>query len=703
MNSSVHRFQHLFYHTFPRRVNLHIFLFANGRNVGYNSPGILIRRRKESIVMKKLLCGMLMALLLCALGCASASGETTTLLVYMCGTDLQDAGCEDLAEMADAEADDAVNVVVLAGGAKEWSYDFLKGNARTLVEIRDGDAYTEEWNQASMGSADSLEEFLTYGLTQYPADRTIVVLWNHGAGSEGGVCFDETANDDSLTMVEINDVLNNVKASVPDYHINIFGCDACMMATYEMAAMLSHHSIDYYVASEELEPGTGWFYTAWLETLRDDPSVSDADLCGSIIESFMDAGLENDPDDYLTLSAVKLSEISALENAMEQFAAVMSSQIEGGNLSAIRRGRSRMYTFGSFADSSWDMVDLGAVLDAYAQFDAQTAAEAKRCLSKAVILSSQTDNLDTCCGLSILLPQDTAESFDEYDEGLNLTDVIPNWVDFVNGYVSTLQGGSYHFTATEAQQISAESTGFFGSLVSASSSTGCLQWDDETESYGEEIGAEEVAISDSDQGFSAVLSQEDLANLDYVEGMLLMDITDDDGEGYVDFGTMQNNLIDWQNGTVVSLYDGTWPVFGGQPVPLYDQTSNENSRRSLIPVKLNGEYTYLVVVFPAGGTEGRVVGANAGYDENGLPIRNMSKLQNGDEIIPVYTMYYEEEGKEDLQETEFDGEKIIWQDGMTVTYEDLSDEDDPTQMLFCFVFNDIFGEDTMSEFISFEL
>ena len=83
----------------------------------------------------------------------------------------------------------------------------------------------------------------------------------------------------------------------------------------------------------------------------------------------------------------------------------------------------------------------------------------------------------------------------------------------------------------------------------------------------------------------------------------------------------------------------------------------------------------------------------------------MTKLKNGDKIEIVYTMYYEEEGKEDLAETEYVSEDpIIWQDGMTVTYEDLTDDDDePFQMLFCFVFNDIFGGDSMSEMISFEL
>ena len=645
-----------------------------------------------------------MLLLVLALGCALADGKTTTLLVYMCGTDLQEAGCEDLVEMAEVEAGDAINVVVLAGGAKEWALEDLKGNSRTLAVIRDG--YFEEledWGHASMGSPDSLEEFLYYGLTKYPADRTMVVLWDHGAGSEGGVCFDETASDDSLTVTEINSVLDSLAHSVPDYHINIFGCDACMMATYEMAAMLSHHRIGYYVASEELEPGTGWDYTAWLDTLRQDPDISDPDLCGVIIESFMEAGLDYDPDDYLTLSAVKLSEVAALENSMEKFAAIMAGQVQGGNLSAVRRGRSRMYTFGSFADASWDMVDLGAVLDAYAQFDPATASEARRSLSNAVIASLQTNNLDTCCGLSILLPQDTAESFDSYRAGFDLSAVIPNWVDFVNDYVAELMGGSTHIASVSTGQLSGGSL-FSGSFVNASScSFGGLQWDDETNSYSGETEMEEVAITDADQGFTAVLSPEDLANLDSVEGMLLMDISDDEMTAYVDFGLMQNNLIDWQSGTIVSLYDGTWPVFGGQPVPLYDQTNNEHSRRSLIPVKLNGEFTYLVVVFPAGSDEGRIIGANAGYDENGLPIRNTTRLKPGDEIIPVYTLYVDVEGQEDLEEMEFDGDKIIWEDGMTVTYEDLSDGTETTEMLFCFVFNDIFGEDTMSELISFEI
>jgi len=166
---------------------------------------------------------------------------------------------------------------------------------------------------------------------------------------------------------------------------------------------------------------------------------------------------------------------------------------------------------------------------------------------------------------------------------------------------------------------------------------------------------------------------------------------------------MRNNVVDWSTGEVYSLFDGTWPIFGNQLVPLYDQINNASGRRSLIPVKLNGEYTYLVVEFRAGESEGRILGANAGYDENGLPIRNTSALNEGDRIVPVYTMYVDSGDDDDLQESEFEGDEVLWEAGMTVTYEGLEEDTDKLQMLFCFVLNDVFGEYEMTEAIPFEV
>ena len=656
--------------------------------------------------MKRTWLCLLFLLILGALSAARA--ETTTLLMYVCGASIQDEACDDIEEMTRANIGDDVNVVILTGGASEWDFEGIEGNTRTLITLKDGDFDTvEDWGWQSMGSGESLLEFMEYGLREYPADRTVMVLWDHGAGSEGGMCFDYTTDDqDGLSLVEINDVLYDLSESMgDDFHIDVLGCDACMMATYEMAAMLSYYDIDYFVASEELESGMGWDYEAVLNALADDPGMSNVELCELIIDSYMESALDYDPNDYLTLSAIDLGEIEALQESFEAFAGSLKGEIEGGNVAEVRRERSRMYTFGSFVDGSWDMVDMAAMLDAYARIDPDAAAQARKHLSKAVAINRQTDNLDPCCGLSVLIPQDTKNEFEAYSEGLDLSFYIPNWIGFVKAYAAEISGGSYSFTPPQAEQATGD--GFIAHIASLfDAPSDSLGWDDDEQVYAPQTqAAAPVTFGEGDYAFTAKLSAEDMQYLDFVEGMLAFDVSDEELSGYVDFGLMRNNLIDWKTGEVFSLFDGTWPVFDGQLVPLYDQLSNERGRRSLMPVKLNGEATYLVVEFDADSREGRILGANAGYDENGLPLRGATRLKEGDRIIPVYTMYVDT-GAEDMEETEFDGDEIIWHEGMTVTYEPLGDaesEDEKLDVMFCFVLNDVFGEYQMTDLISFEV
>ena len=649
--------------------------------------------------MKKIaFCLALAGLML--LGIGALAEADLTLLVYLCGADIQDAACYDLREMAAAHTGEDVNIVVLAGGSPEWDLEGLRGNTRNLVAIRNGGIATvRDWGWASMGSEECLLEFLKYGLTEYPADKTVVVLWDHGAGSEGGLCFDETTPDgDGLSLLEINNALDDLERALGGCHIDIFGCDACMMATYEMAAMLSYHPIDYFVASEEVEPGFGWDYTTWLKAVDRDPAMTSEALCRLIVDSYMETGLRAQPDDWMTLSAIDLSRMEALQEGMEHMGAVLLNELEQGNAADVRRGRSRMYTFGSYDDGSWDMVDLGAMLDAYAQFDPDGAAAARKAMTGAVLVSRQTYNLDPCCGLSVLIPQDTKDEFESYSEGLDLSFCMPNWIGFVKAYAGHLAGGSYSFAQTTPQVVTgpnafAQIAAMFGGAPTSGAPEGAY----------EASPAQTPAPAPGEHVFTASIPAEDLQYLDYVEGMLMMDLSDEEMYAYVDLGLIQNNVVDWDSGEIYSLFDGTWPIFGEQLVPLYDQIHNDYGRRSLIPVKLNGEYTYLVVEFKAGQAEGRILGANAGYDENGLPIRTTTQLREGDRIVPVYTMYYGYDDESELEEAEFDGDEILWHEGMTVTYEDLGDEDEPVEMLFCFVLNDVFGDYEMTDLIDFEV
>ena len=134
--------------------------------------------------------------------------QTMTILLYMCGTDLQDACIEDLYEMCAVPLPQEINLVVQAGGASQWDNRQLKANQLNRFSISN-QAFEElhTVGQESMGSAAVLKDFLTYGVEKYPADRYGLVLWNHGGGSTGGICYDETDNFDYLTLGEVSDAL----------------------------------------------------------------------------------------------------------------------------------------------------------------------------------------------------------------------------------------------------------------------------------------------------------------------------------------------------------------------------------------------------------------------------------------------------------------------------------------------------------------
>jgi len=176
------------------------------------------------------------------------------------------------------------------------------------------------------------------------------------------------------------------------------------------------------------------------------------------------------------------------------------------------------------------------------------------------------------------------------------------------------------------------------------------------------------ADSDAVYACSMTLDQDALANLSMVEGLLYLDLSDDEDTYFVELGSMQNAGINWQTGEIVSQFDGSWPMLDEQLVVLYDQLVNGGIRRSIIPVRRNGEEGYLLVSRNEAQGEWVVVGFSIGYDENGLPARGSQRLEPGDEIIPTYPMLYLDTDGE-MQDASFDGDPIIVDEDGNISFE----------------------------------
>ena len=316
----------------------------------------------------------LMLLVFCAPALpAQADGTTTTVMMYMCGTDLQSDCVMDMYEMCEASFSDDINIIVQAGGASQWDDGDLTPNTINRFRIKDGGFYDlEDIGWSSMGDQQTLYDYISWAYESFPADRYVLILWDHGGGSATGVCFDETANDDYLSIHEINDALYEYAEYNPNFRLDIIGFDACLMATYEAAAHMRYYA-DYMVASEELEPGNGWYYSGWLEALSGNPGMDNQALGVAMADAYMEDCLNTDPNQYLSMSVIYLPAMEGVVNAMESYSAYLAQALDAGELSTFSRARSRMYSFGEYYDASSDMVDMMALIDSTRQFAPQTA------------------------------------------------------------------------------------------------------------------------------------------------------------------------------------------------------------------------------------------------------------------------------------------------------------------------------------------
>ncbi len=207
-------------------------------------------------------------------------------LVYLdADNDLESAGDEDVVEMEQVGSGDGLWILAL--------HDRWDSNDTTIKFIRDGDnvslpiwVVNRSWtDEANMGNASTLIEWYDWCMRSFALSTNVMLdLWDHGGG-HWGVCWDDTDGHDNLGVVELGWALNQIE----DQHgvIELFGLDACLMAMVEVA-LEANGTANYFLASEETEPGDGWEYQLFLDDLRNNVTTwNGSHLAQKIIETYM--------------------------------------------------------------------------------------------------------------------------------------------------------------------------------------------------------------------------------------------------------------------------------------------------------------------------------------------------------------------------------------------------------------------------------
>lgn len=335
-----------------------------------------------------------------------------TVMIYMTGSNLESrlgSATKDLFEIREADIDYSnTNVIVLTGGSLRWFGDIPCDRNCVLEMSRpEGSQIVAQTDgNADMGTPDMLTSFINFCHVNYPAEHNALIFWDHGGGSLWGYGSDELFDDDSLLLTEMYSAMLNSPYG-KEHKLDFVGFDACLMGSLECMSIWSDFS-NYYIGSEELEPGDGWDYS-FLETLNE---TSDTEIIAErIIDRFANYYKDNQSDAYnpdVTLACVDLSTVLLLENELEAASKKLKIKVDQGDYSQIQKIRSATKSFGlaegaKTSDAfNYDLIDLGDFASQLKEYYSDDGGHILSTLEECVLINYS--NTDRCSGISLYYP-----------------------------------------------------------------------------------------------------------------------------------------------------------------------------------------------------------------------------------------------------------------------------------------------------------
>ena len=638
---------------------------------------------------------------------------TWTVFVYLCGSDLETNGgaaTADLGEMVGASGSENVRFVVETGGAKQWRSN-VDGKKITRYVIQDGAiSVAESVKAANMGETNTLSDFLTWGLKNYPAEHMGLIMWDHGGGSITGVCFDERNKYDSLLLRELE--LSMAKTALTMWQkFDFVGFDACLMGTLETANMFASYA-DYMIASQEVEPGTGWEYSTIIEYLAKNPGCNGGELGKALCDGYLES-LPARSAATATLSVIDLSQIDTLLQSFYNFSEeIYESGGDQGTLATMTRGirSAECYGTNNWMEGYTNMVDLGGIVNACAAVT-PSADDVRAALSKCVTYQVRGRSHSRSSGLSVYYPLSVKDSREL--TAFQTVAANPSYLSYVDrlAHGATYSGGSQ---ATQYTSYSDDSwygsdelwsllmdedtiTTLLGALASTRSVDPHWEYVDEHDGTSRVVTFAQEPEVDDEGVYWMQFDKEGIKNVASADALVYRKTGDDT---FLTLGETYEVYADWDEGIVEDGFDGKWlSLPDGQTLCLYVVESNEDEAIFTSPVRINGEDCYLRMHQDLASGAVEVEGKWTASGENGLVNRSCLPIEAGDKIVPLYSTHAEEgnaaEKSYDVEGNEYEVPK----GGLTIDFGNL-----PLGTYFySFNITDVYGDRYVTDQVEFDV
>ncbi|MFX0211482.1 MAG: clostripain-related cysteine peptidase [Candidatus Hodarchaeota archaeon] len=299
-----------------------------------------------------------------------------TFMVYLAGdNNLEGCGTEDINEMEQAGSTDDVNILAQFDRIRGYdpSNEDWRGTKRFYITkgASLGKIESEEvgdLGETNMGDPKVLENFIEWGMDNYPAEKYALIIWNHGSGwkeddvyrvavekklkfvkgrydhvdwrnisqilfsptlqetvtvaPDKSIAFDDS-NRDFLDNKELRNAIHN--ATKGKKKIDVLGMDACLMAMIEVIYYLRNY-VSVVVASQEVEPGDGWPYERICTKLVKNPEISGNELAKIIVKEYLKSYEEISIE--ATQSAISTEHLETFSTQISNLAAILLTKIQ---------------------------------------------------------------------------------------------------------------------------------------------------------------------------------------------------------------------------------------------------------------------------------------------------------------------------------------------------------------------------------------
>lgn len=335
----------------------------------------------------------------------SSTGRTWTVLVYMCGGDEEASSgkaSEKLNQMMSVEYPENVNVVVQTGGSAKWNIKGIYSDYIQRFEMGNGTMYlADQTMKANMGDYKTLADFLKWGVSNYKADKYMLILAGAGGGSIHGMAYDALNENDSLSLEEISYAM-----SLSGIDFDIVGFDSSLMGSLETATALSTYA-KYLVASQEFQSASGWDYKGMLEYLCANPSAGSDEIGKMICDSYYAQCKKNKCEADAAMSVVDMSKVSTLSQAFDGMAGNMLTATDSlENYANLSQTMDTVHIYGgATVDEGFsNMIDLGDTALKIKEYVGNTSDVLLGALNDAVIYRVCGERQKRSMGMSVYYP-----------------------------------------------------------------------------------------------------------------------------------------------------------------------------------------------------------------------------------------------------------------------------------------------------------